>query len=133
MSKMISLHLYCTHMFTTDLLSKYFIMWSTSQVWKQNCLLLGAGLTKPLISVIFQKSLLSPALFMQLKEFLILLPFQVHAAAILKELWSFFSYHQDNSIKFWEYPSQSNWVLHKAIDKEMKSFNPTPLFLYKMS
>ena len=32
-------------------------------------------------------------------------PFQVHAAAILKELWSFFSYYKDNSIKFWKCPS----------------------------
>jgi len=31
--------------------------------------------------------------------------FQVHTATILKELWSFFSHYQDNSIEFWECPS----------------------------
>jgi len=34
--------------------------------------------------------------------------FQVDTVIILKELWSFFLCHQDNSIKFWECPSQSN-------------------------
>jgi len=60
-------------------------------------------------------------------------PFQVHTVTILKELWSFFSCHQDNSIKFWECSSQSNWILHKAVDKETKSFNPMSPFPCKMS
>jgi len=60
-------------------------------------------------------------------------PFQVHAATILKELHFLFSCHQDNSIEFWKYPSQSNWVLYKAVNKETKSFNPMPPFPCKMS
>ena len=33
-------------------------------------------------------------------------PFQKHSAAILNELWVFFSHYQENSIEFWECPSQ---------------------------
>ena len=59
-------------------------------------------------------------------------PFQVHTATILKELQFFFSCHQDNSIEFQEYPSQSNWILYRAVNKETKSFNSILLFPYKM-
>ena len=36
-------------------------------------------------------------------------------------------------IKFWECPSYINWPLHKAVDKEIKSFSPILLFPYKLS
>jgi len=54
--------------------------------------------------------------------------YQIYAVAILNELCTFFLHHQENSIKFWECPSHSNWVLHKAVDKETKSFNLILLF-----
>jgi len=60
-------------------------------------------------------------------------PFQIHMAAILRELHFFFSQSQDNSIKFWECSSRCNWSFHKVIDKETKLFNPTPLFPCKLS
>ena len=60
-------------------------------------------------------------------------PYQIHTAAILNELLIFLLHHQKNSIKFWECPSHSNWVLHKAVDKETKSFNPLLLLSYKLS
>jgi len=60
-------------------------------------------------------------------------PFQIHIAAILRELYLFFSYSQDNSIKFWKCPSRYNWSLHKVVNKETKLFNPIPLFFYKLS
>jgi len=41
-------------------------------------------------------------------------PYQIHAVAIINKLCTFFSCYQENSIKFWECPSYSNWVLHKA-------------------
>jgi len=59
--------------------------------------------------------------------------FQIHAAVILQELHLFFSYSQENSIKFWECLSKCNWSLYKVIDKETKLFNPVPLFSYKSS
>jgi len=60
-------------------------------------------------------------------------PYQIHTVVIINKLCTFFSYHQENSIKFWECPSYSNWVLHKAVDKETKSFNAILLFLCKSS
>ena len=60
-------------------------------------------------------------------------PYQVHIASILNELCIFFFHHQENSIKFWECSSHSNWALHKAVDKETKSFNLILLFSCKSS
>jgi len=59
--------------------------------------------------------------------------YQIHAAAISKELRRFFIKSHNNSIKFWECPSLCNWSLHKAIDMENKHFHPQPLYLYKLS
>ena len=59
--------------------------------------------------------------------------FQKHLAIILNELWAFFSYHQENSIEFWECPSWCNWYSHKIVDAETKSFNPTLLLPRKIS
>jgi len=60
-------------------------------------------------------------------------PYQIHMTAILHELRQFFSTHQENFIKFWECPSRLNWKLYQSVDKELKSFNPQPLFLRKIS
>ena len=60
-------------------------------------------------------------------------PYQIYISSILKKLRTFFSCHQENSIKFWKYSSYYNWTLHKAVDKEIKSFNPTLLFPCKVS
>ena len=59
--------------------------------------------------------------------------FQSHAAFILKKLQTFFSYYQENLIEFWECPSCCNWSLHKVVNNETKSFNPTLLFPCKSS
>ena len=59
--------------------------------------------------------------------------FQTHLASILCELPKFFALNQDNSIEFWECPSQYNWSCHKVVNKETKSFNPSPLFPCKLS
>jgi len=58
---------------------------------------------------------------------------QIHAVVILEELCYFFSRKSSNSIEFWKSPSCLNWHLHKAVDHESKSFNPTPIFLCKTS
>jgi len=59
--------------------------------------------------------------------------YQSHAVAILSELCCFFASNQDNSIEFWECPSQLNWNLHKAVDIDAKFFNPLPIYPSKMS
>jgi len=59
--------------------------------------------------------------------------FQIYMAAILRELYLFFSYSQDNLIGFWECLSRCNWSLHKVVSKETKSFNPIYLFPCKLS
>jgi len=49
-------------------------------------------------------------------------PLQVHSATISKELREIFSTNSDNSIEFWECPSQCDWPLFKAIDSDTKRF-----------
>jgi len=39
-------------------------------------------------------------------------PYQIHSAAISKELREFFTIHNDNSIEFWDCPSNLKWLLH---------------------
>ena len=59
-------------------------------------------------------------------------PFQSHSAAILSKLRLFFNKSQDNSIEFWECPSRLKWRFHKDVDKDTKSFKPTPSFPCKI-
>jgi len=60
-------------------------------------------------------------------------PYQVQSTAILPNLHKFFTHYKNNSIKFLEYPSHLKWHLHNEVDKETKTFNPIPLFPYKIS
>ena len=60
-------------------------------------------------------------------------PFQFHTAAILSELWGFFNSNHDNSIEFWECPSHLKWRFHHDVDKDSKSFYPTPAYPCKIS
>jgi len=60
-------------------------------------------------------------------------PLQLHSVAILSELRLFFNKSQVNSIEFWECPSHLKWRFHKDVDKDTKSFNPTPIFPCKIS
>ena len=57
--------------------------------------------------------------------------FQYHTTSILNKLWNFFSHNQENSIKFWKYPSHCKWYHYNAVDKKAKSFNLIPLLSYK--
>jgi len=60
-------------------------------------------------------------------------PYQLHTTAILQELHWFFTKDQNNSIKFWEYPSRLKWRLHQAVDKDSKSFTPQPILPSRIS
>jgi len=60
-------------------------------------------------------------------------PYQGQAVAILSNLHQFFTKNQSNLIEFWECPSQLNWNLHKAVDRDSKSFTLLPTFPSKMS
>jgi len=60
-------------------------------------------------------------------------PFQLHTAAILYELREFFNSNCNNSIEFWECPSRLKWRLHHDVDKDSKSFHPTPSYPCKIS
>ena len=46
--------------------------------------------------------------------------FQVHLAAISKELKKFFLTNNDNSIKLWKCPSYCNWPFFKFVDRDTK-------------
>ena len=60
-------------------------------------------------------------------------PYQSHTMAILSELCRFFKTNQENSIKFWEYPSCLKWRFYNDINKDSKSFNLTLSFPCKIS
>jgi len=60
-------------------------------------------------------------------------PYQIHTLVILNKLRQFFTRCQDNHIEFWECPSRLRWNFHKFVDKDSKSFKPTPIFLNKTS
>ena len=60
-------------------------------------------------------------------------PFQIHSAAILSELRSFFSSNNSNSIEFWECLSKLRWRFHHDIDKDSKAFSVTPSYPTKLS
>ena len=60
-------------------------------------------------------------------------PFQIHSAAILSELRSFFSSNNSNSIEFWECPNKLRWRFHHDVDKDSKSFLVTPSYPTKLS
>jgi len=59
--------------------------------------------------------------------------YQIHSAAILCELRTFFTSNESNSIEFWECPSKLKWRLHHNIDKDPKSFSVTPSYPSKIS
>jgi len=59
--------------------------------------------------------------------------FQVHMASISNKLRKFFSININNTIEFWECPSQCDWSLHKAVDRETKKFHPIPSLPWKSS
>ena len=60
-------------------------------------------------------------------------PFQSHTVVIFNELQCFFRSNHKNSIEFWECPSCLKWRFHKDVDKDFKSFNPTPSYPCKIS
>ena len=60
-------------------------------------------------------------------------PLQIHSAAILSNLRTFFSANNSNSIEFWECPSKLKWKLHHEVDKDSKSFVVMPSFPSKTS
>ena len=60
-------------------------------------------------------------------------PYQIHSAAILSELRSFFSRSESNSIEFWECPSKLKWGLHAAVDKDSRNFPVIPSYPTKLS
>ena len=60
-------------------------------------------------------------------------PYQLHSVVILHELQKFFNSNLDNSIEFWECPSCLKWRFHRNVNKDSKSFHPTPSYPCKIS
>jgi len=60
-------------------------------------------------------------------------PYQIHSAAILRELHTFFSSNESNSIEFWECSSKLRWRFHLNANKDSKAFSVTPSYLTKLS
>ena len=59
--------------------------------------------------------------------------YQIHSAAISCNLRDFFNKDIDNCIKFWDCPSNKDWLLHSAVNKDSKSFNLSTSFPCKSS
>ena len=60
-------------------------------------------------------------------------PHQIHSAAILSKLRTFFSSNESNTIEFWECPSKLRWRLHSDVDKDSRSFSSLPSYPMKIS
>jgi len=60
-------------------------------------------------------------------------PYQTQAIAISKDLQRFFKEHLNNSVEFWDCPSNKDWHLHAQADKETKKFDLILLYPSKMS
>jgi len=60
-------------------------------------------------------------------------PFQLYSITISQNLRTFFKKSSDNSIAFWDCPSNTKWCPHLAVDKEIKQLNIDPIFLCKLS
>jgi len=58
--------------------------------------------------------------------------YQIHSAAILSELRTFFSSNESNIIEFWECPSKLRWGLHSDVNKDSKSFSISPSYPTKL-
>ena len=63
----------------------------------------------------------------------LLYSYQIHSAAISRELREFFRKNINNHIEFWDCSSKWNWSLHFLVDKDTKSFKLSSSFLYKSS
>ena len=59
--------------------------------------------------------------------------FQIHAASISHELRNFFDNSCNNIIEFLECSSHCEWTLHRAINRETKTFQLKPHHPYKSS
>ena len=59
--------------------------------------------------------------------------YQIHSAAILSKLCTFFSSNESNSIEFWECPSKLKWRFHHDVDKDSKLLSVTPSYPSKIS
>jgi len=57
--------------------------------------------------------------------------YQQQLITISKEIRTFFSKHEDNTIEFWDC-SNNRWHLHKVVDKENKYFNLVLLYPSKV-
>ena len=55
-------------------------------------------------------------------------PYQIHTAAILSKLQSFFSSNESNNIEFWECSSKLRQKFHHDTDKDSKSFSVIPSY-----
>ena len=60
-------------------------------------------------------------------------PYQLYSIAILYELQEFFNSNPNNTIEFWECLSCLKWRFHHDVDKDSKSFYPTPSYSCKTS
>ena len=60
-------------------------------------------------------------------------PYQIHSAAILRELRSFFLSHESNTIEFWECSSKLRWRFHFDANKDSKAFSALPSYCTKTS
>ena len=58
--------------------------------------------------------------------------YHLHSIVILRELQEFFNSNLDNSIEFWECPSHLKWRFHCDVNKDSKSFHPTPSYPCKI-
>ena len=59
-------------------------------------------------------------------------PHQLYFIAIFSNLRKFFNKNNNNSISFWDYPSNNKWPLYLLVDKEPKLHRMIPILLSKI-
>ena len=119
----------------TNLLSRWFTILWICCLQKLNFLLLDIASIRSLVFQAFQKLSSLLTCFMLHKESKILYCIHIKYIQLLFQMSSedFFIKNHNNSIEFWEYPSQCNWSLYKTVDMETKQFHPQPLYPCKSS
>ena len=102
------------------LLQKLFIILSISHQLRQNCLQLDIVITDAihLVKYIFDSSSHS---------------YQLQSIVTAQDLRIFFEKNTYNSIKCQNYSSNTKWIHHSVVDKEIRKYNLKLIFLCKLS
>ena len=134
-SRITSLHQYCTFIHMINLSSRRFIKWSNITTTEAKLFAIWCGINQVAsIANINHIVVIMDSLHAAKRIFdSSLHPYQIQSAAISHELRDFFLKDINNCIEFWDCPSKQKWPLHALVDKDSKSSDSIPIFPCKSS